>query len=520
MSDDAAAAGPRAASLPNRTDAASAASQRADDGIFPIKPVPIAVGLAIFLGLLALPAPEGLSPEGWRVVAVVGLMFAWWITEAIPLPVTALLPVALFPTFGINTVREAAAPFADPVIFLFMGGFLLALAMERWNLHRRVALNILRRTGSRQHNIIGGFMLATALCGMWVSNAATAVMIFPVAMSVAKLIEERGGSSQFPMALMLAVAYAASIGGVTTLIGTPPNAILAGTLNRAYGYDIGFAQWMIMGVPIAAVMLTGTWLILTRLAIRLDRGEIEGADALFRTQLDELGGWTRAEIRVAAIFALTAAAWALRTTITPYVPGLSDASISIFAALALFLTPSGGPNGGALIDWDTAKRLPWNILLLFGGGLSLAGAMASTGLDAWIGDQIGGYASGLPTIGIVLLITLVVLVMTEFTSNTATAAAFVPLFAVLAIGIGENPLLLAFPATLAASMTFMLPVATPPNALVFSSGYFTIGQMAAKGIWVNVLALVVITFMSYWLLITFFGVVVGEVPDWATGGAT
>ncbi len=486
----------------------------------PVKPIPVCVGIALFVAVLLLPAPADMSPEAWRLLAVAVLMIAWWITEAIPVAATALLPVALFPLVGATSAGDAATPYGDPIIFLFMGGFFLAMAMERWNLHRRIALNIVSRTGSQQHRIVGGFMLATAFCGLWVSNTATAVMMLPVALSVAKLIESKGGESQFPLALMLSVAYAASIGGIGTLIGTPPNALLAGALNQNYGYDIGFAQWMIFGMPIMLVMLFGAWLLLTRVSIRLDRSPIEGADELFRSQLEELGGWTPAQRRVAMVFGITATAWIFRTVLQNWIPGLSDASIAMLAAIALFIIPSGDKDGGGLVNWEMTKKMPWGILVLFGGGLSLSAAVVATGLDSWIGDQLGTYASALPTFGIVVLVALAVLIMTEFMSNTATAATFIPIVAGLSMSLGENPLLLMVPATLAASMTFMLPVATPPNALVFSSGYITIPQMARHGFLMNILSLVVITGLGYWLLVTFFGVVAGEMPDWALKGGS
>jgi solute carrier family 13 (sodium-dependent dicarboxylate transporter), member 2/3/5 len=486
---------------------------------FAFKPIPILIGAAIFLVLYLMPAPEGLEPEAWIVVAVAALMISWWITEAIPVPATALIPIALFPTLGATTAGAATSPYGDPIIFLFLGGFVLALAMERWSLHRRVALNIVSRTGSQQHRIVGGFMIATAFVSMWVSNTATAVMMLPVAVSVAGLMADREGSAKFSLSLMLGIAYAASIGGVATLIGTPPNALLAGALNQTYGYDLGFGQWMIVGVPVALVMLIGAWLLLTRITIRLDRGEVANASDLFSRELTSLGSWSQAEIRVGIVFVVTAVTWTFRTVLDDFIPGLNDTSIAIFAALALFLIPSGDRDGGALVDWDTAKRLPWGVLILFGGGLSLASAVTQTGLDVWIGAQLGFFASGLPLIGIVILVAVVVLVLTEFTSNTATAAAFIPLLAALAVNLGENPLLLTVPAALAASMAFMLPVATPPNALVFGSGFVTIPQMARQGLGLNILALVVIVTLAYGLMIAFFGITLGQLPDWATGAS-
>lgn len=484
---------------------------------FPFKPIPILIGAAIFLVLFLLPAPEGLEPQAWTVVAVAALMISWWITEAIPVPATALIPIALFPALGATSAGQATSPYGDPIIFLFLGGFVLALAMERWSLHRRVALNIVSRTGSQQHRIVGGFMLATAFVSMWVSNTATAVMMLPVAVSVAGLMTHQEGSAKFSLSLMLGIAYGASIGGVATLIGTPPNALLAGALNQTYGYDLGFGRWMIVGVPIALVMLVGAWLLLTRVTIRLDRGEIANASDLFARELSALGSWSPAEIRVGIVFVVTALAWTFRTVLDDFIPGLNDTSIAILAALALFVIPSGDRDGGALIDWETAKRLPWGVLILFGGGLSLASAVTQTGLDVWIGAQLGSVATGLPLIGIVILVAAVVLILTEFTSNTATAAAFIPLLAALAVNLGENPLLLTVPAALAASMAFMLPVATPPNALVFGSGFVTIPQMARQGLGLNLLSVVVISSLGYWLMITFFGVTIGQLPAWATG---
>ncbi len=484
---------------------------------FPMKPIPIFAGLALFLVFRMLPVPDGLSPEGWSVVAVAALMIVWWITEALPVAATAMAPIALLPILGAGTASQASSPYGDPIIFLFLGGFVLALAMERWNLHRRVALNIVSRTGSQQHRIVGGFMIATAFISMWVSNTATAVMMLPVAVSVVGLMEGRQHSDRFALSMMLAIAYSASIGGVATLIGTPPNALLAGALNQSYGYDIGFARWMIVGLPVAIVMLVAAWLLLTRISIRLDTTEIEDAGALFQRELSALGRWSKAEIRVGIIFLVTAFAWIFRTLLNEIVPGLNDTSIAIAAALALFLVPSGDAKGGALVDWATVKRLPWDVLILFGGGLSLAAAVTRTGLDGWIGSVLGGFAEPLPLIGIIVVVALVILILTEFTSNTATAAAFIPLLAALAISLGENPLMLTVPAALAASMAFMLPVATPPNAIVFGSGWVTIPQMARQGLWLNIAAVVVISTLVYGLLVGFFGVTVGLLPDWATG---
>ncbi|HEX2019912.1 MAG TPA: DASS family sodium-coupled anion symporter [Aurantimonas sp.] len=480
--------------------------------------VPAVIGLCLFFLVLLLPPPEGLGREAWGVVAVAVLMIVWWITEAVPVPVTALAPLALFPFIGARSMSEAAAPYADPVIFLFMGGFILAKAMEKWELHRRVALNIVSWTGSRQHHVVAGFMIATAFCSMWVSNTATTVMMLPIALSVAELLDPDGRSdSRFSIALLLGVAYAASIGGVATLIGTPPNALLAGSLNQAYGYDLGFGRWMLIGVPVALVMLLISWLLLTRFVVRLSTGEIEGARDIIASQFEGLGRWSRGEVLVGIVFVATAFLWVFRTALQPILPNLNDSSIAIAAAVILFLLPSGRKPGEAVLDWRTASTLPWGILLLFGGGLSLASAVAGTGLDQWIGEALGSAAAYLPLIGLAALIALVILLLTEFTSNTATAATFLPLVAALSLTLGENPLMLAVPAALAASMAFMLPVATPPNAIVFASGKMSIPTMAKVGAWHNLAALVVISSLGYLLLTTLFGVTISAVPDWALG---
>lgn len=492
-------------------------TKRAADPEPAFKPLPIAVGLAAFALVRLLPAPGGLADEAWTVIAVGVLMILWWITEAIPVPATALVPIVALPLLGIQPVGQVTAAYGDPVIFLFMGGFVLALAMERSELHRRIALNILARTGSRQDRVVAGFMAATMALGMWVSNTATAVMMLPVALSVASLLGDEGeDGKRFSLALLLAVAYAASIGGITTLIGSPPNAIVAGLMSQTYGYDITFARWMMVGIPVAIVMLVLCWLLLTRVAIRLPRTEVKGAHELIAAELERLGPWRSAEKRVAVVFVATALAWVFRSALETVLPGLSDAAISIACALALFLVPAGGGRKGALMDWDTAKNLPWGVLLLFGGGLALAAGVTQTGVDVWIGERLGEATVGLPLIAVVFLVVLVVLFLTEFMSNTATAAAFVPLVAALAISLGQNPLILAIPATFAAGMAFMLPVATPPNALVFGTGHVPIREMAKKGLWLNLVALAIVSTLAYALVLLVFDVTAGVVPEWAT----
>ena len=460
---------------------------------------------ALFLLLLLLPAPAGMSAEAWRTACVGLLMAAWWVTEAIPIPATALLPLALFPILGIASIGDAAVPYANPIIFLFLGGFILAGAMQRWELHRRIALTVVQALGTRPPQVVLGFMVATAFLSMWVSNTATAVMMMPIGLSVIALVaprDEHGdpGQLNFGTALMLGIAYAASIGGLATLIGTPPNALLAGYVQTTYGVEIGFGRWMLLGLPLVVVALPATWLLLTRVSFPIRIREIPGGRAAMRARLRELGAVSAAERRVALVFVATAVAWITRPLLEEAVPGLSDAGIAMAAALVLFLAPAGSSPAGVapprLMDWETAEELPWGVLLLFGGGLSLAAAVSDTGLADWIGSALSALDRW-PTIALVLTVTAVVLFLTELTSNTATAAALLPVLGPLAVTLGEDPLLLAVPAALAASCAFMMPVATPPNALVYGSGYVTIPQMVRAGFGLNLLFIVLITLAVY-----------------------
>ncbi len=474
------------------------------------KTIGLVLGIALFVLVIALPPPDGLALAPWRVAAIAILMATWWLTEAVPISVTALLPLLLFPTFGVAPIAEVAAPYADPLVFLFLGGFLIALAIERWNLHRRIALTVLSSVGAREDLQIGGFMLATAAISMWVSNTATAVMMLPVALSIVP----RGpdgvldpGKERFAVALLLGVAYGASIGGIATLIGTPPNALLAAFMNQNYGIEIGQLRWMLLGVPVSVVMLLLTWLLLTRVLLPVQRAELPGARAEIRRQLAQMGAASRAEKRVAVVFGLTALAWITRPLLQRIFPELqlSDTTIAIAGAVLLFLIPNGIERGRFLLTWQQAERLPWGVLLLFGGGLSLAAAVSGSGLAAWIGTQLEGL-QGVPPIVLVLTIAVLIIFLTELTSNLATSATFLPVVAALAATLDAPPLLLTIPTVLAASFAFMLPVATPPNAIVFGSGYLTVPQMAKVGVWLNLVGIVVIVGMLYLLLTPVFGV--------------
>lgn len=475
----------------------------------------LSAGTLLFALLLALPAPAGLDPAGWRCAAVAALMAAWWITEAIPIPATALLPLALFPVLGVAPIDAAAPPYANPIVFLFMGGFLLAIGMQRWQLHRRIALSVVLLVGTSPRRIVLGFLLATAFLSMWVSNTATAMMMLPIGVSVTALLHDDADPRlrrNFGIGLALAIAYGANVGGLGTLIGTPPNALLAGFFGETYGHEIGFAQWMAFGVPL---VLIGLPLVYAALLWSYPfRGlMLAGGGDLIRGELRALGRPSRAEISVAAVFLLVAAAWIAGPLLSGLVPGLSDAGIAMAGALVLFLIPAG-QGRGAVLDWRSAERLPWGVLILFGGGLSLADAIRRTGLADYIGGLLGGL-SGLPMVAVILAVALTILLLTEMTSNTATAAAFLPITASLALGLGENPLLLSVAAALAASCAFMLPVGTPPNAIVFGSGLVTLPQMARAGVVLNLVFAALITLLCYLLLPVVFGVAFGEVPAWA-----
>lgn len=470
----------------------------------PRKFIAIAVGVALLAVTIVVPPPAGLKPEAWLVAGVALLMATWWITEAVPIPATALLPLVLFPLLGVVPIRNAAAPYADPIIFLFLGGFIIGAGMQRWKLHERIGLGVVARVGGHAGvspaRLCGGFLLATAFLSMWISNSATAIIMLPVAMSVLSLLDRKGSIEpeirhRLGLSLMLSVAYGASIGGLATLIGTPPNALLAAYLAREHQIVVGFARWMIIGVPIAIVLLLLAWLVLIRMFPMPATLAGEAAHSI-DGELQRLGAMQAPEFRVALVFGLTAAAWIMRPLFAGLVPGLDDTMIALIGALLLFLLPAGDGHGSRLLDWSGLKSLPFDVLILFGGGLSLAAAISSSGLAEWIGQTLGGL-SAWPVLLLIAVVTVAMLFLTELTSNIASAATFIPIGGAIAVGIGLDPAMLALPLALAASCAFMLPVATPPNAIVFSSGQITIGDMARVGIWMNAISAVVIIAITY-----------------------
>ncbi|MGW3945733.1 SLC13 family permease [Micrococcus endophyticus] len=507
----------------------------------------LVAGPLLAIGLFLL-MPGDLAVWPRLVAATAVLMGVWWMTEALPIPATALLPLVVFPlgvpaaeSDGGVTFDSIGASYGNNIIFLFMGGFMLALAMQRWNLHRRIALGVLKLMGAKTVNLVLGFMIATGFISMWVSNTATAVMMLPIGVSILVLVQRYGTEdalaadavpaaeqsapgeaptqaeirsltkSNFGTALMLGIAYAASIGSLGTIIGTPPNTLLAGHMAAEHGIEIGFGQWMLVGVPIAVVLLLACWLLLTRVLFRPEIDEVPGGRDLIAAELARLGRMSAPEAKVLVIFVLAALAWITVPLLSEYVLGLdspllSDAAIAMVVGLVLFLLPAGGGAGRGvrLLDWEAAKELPWGVLLLFGGGLALSGQFSKSGLSTWLGEQVRSLGE-IPVWVLVVIAAIGILLLTEMTSNTATAATFLPVASGVALGTGVEPLMLAAPVALAATCAFMLPVATPPNAIAYGSGYVTIGQMVKGGVWLNIIAAVLISVASMTLLVWVFG---------------
>ncbi|WP_121020827.1 SLC13 family permease [Helicobacter vulpis] len=497
--------------------------------------------LEVIKSILSKP---GLKLDSLPIVAGVAvLMGVWWMSEAIELVATALLPLVLFSALGVASFKEVGASYGSPIIFLFMGGFVLAMAMQRWNLHSRIALRIILFVGTSPRALVGGFMLATAFLSMWVSNTATAVMMMPVGLSVLNLVAKllqgqeplskpqslddplsykstHGGAlhtimhktkealptptprTNFSICLMLGIAYSASIGSLATLIGTPPNALLAGYMQEAFHLKIGFGQWMILGVPIALLMLIGAWFLLTYVIFPIKIKEIPGGKEVIAKELQKLGPMSPGEIWVACLFALACLSWIFLGTLL-HVMGIKivnlDSIIAMAIALILFIIPVQQTR---LIDWDTMKKLPWDVLLLFGGGLALSAQFGKSGLSLWIGHQVAHF-SNLPLLLLIVLVAALVIFLTEVTSNTATAAAFLPVIGGVALGLGyehAQALFFTIPVALAATCAFMLPVATPPNAIAYGSGYVRIQDMIKAGLWLNVLGIALISAITYALV--------------------
>ncbi|WP_318312773.1 SLC13 family permease [Flagellimonas crocea] len=447
---------------------------------------------------------EGLSDQGRDILAATVWIGIWWVFEVLPIAVTALLPIILFPLMDTIPLGDTTASYGDKYVFLYMGGFMLAMAIEKWNLHRRIALYIIKAIGTNMYTIVLGFMVATAFLSMWISNTATTVMVLPMAVSIVKQLKDNPQTPEnenkiFSKLLMLSIAYAASIGGIATLIGTPPNLVFAGFVQKTYGVDISFWQWMKFGLPVSAVLLVLAWLYLTRLAYPLGKARFPGGKKEINRLLSELGPMGKEEKMVLFVFVFTALCWITRSfLLQKFIPNIDDTIIAIGAAILLFIIPANR-SGEPLIKWNEAVKIPWGIILLFGGGMAIAKGFQETGLASYLGAQMT-FFDGFPLFMLILLVITCINFLTEVTSNLATTAMMLPVLAPLALTLGINPYLLMVACTSAASCAFMLPVATPPNAVVFGSGYLRIPDMVRTGFFMNILSIILMSVAVFYLL--------------------
>jgi len=490
------------------------------------------LGLVVFAGFFLFSPPADMNDKAWNMAAATTLMAIWWVSEAVHPSVTALVPLALFPLLHILTPQEVSTAYADQVLFLFLGGFIIALAIERCHLHHRIALQVLNRVGTSPHSLTLGIMGTTAAISMWVSNVATTLIMLPIALAVLDHAQSQGYDTKkgFGTALMLMVAYGASIGGIGTPVGTPPNVIFLGAFTKLFpeAPQIGFLRWMLFGVPAAALLTLVAWTYLSYVAFPYSASGWHANKEFLRERLQALGPMSAEEKKVALLAATTALLWIFRENLPLggiTIPGWSqflpppvtiqDSTVSMFMALLLFFIPADRKAGTFLMDWETAERLPWGVLLLLGGGLALAAGVEKTGLAAWLGSQLSLVGS-LPSLSVILAVTVLTTWVTEFASNTATATLMMPVLAATAQAMQMDPLLLMIPATFAASVcNFMLPSATGPNAIVFASGHVTVPQMVRAGIVLDLLCSVLLTALIYVIGIGVFGISLGSLPPWA-----
>jgi len=470
-------------------------------------------GPLIFIVTLLFFHPEGLTKEANAVLATTLWMAVWWILEVIPIAATALLPIIVFPMTGALSLEKATSGYSNPMVYLFLGGFLIAVTIEKWNLHRRIALNIIKWVGTSMNNIILGFMLATAFLSMWISNTATTVMMMPIGLAVVKHFNEKHHDGALGKVMMLAIAYSSSIGGIATLIGTPTNVILSGVVAETYGVVISFSEWMLFALPFAIGLLFLCWRYLVSGAFRDIAHTVasEGRAEIHR-QLAALGPVSPEEKRIFVVFFLVALAWVSQGFLLDKImPGIGDTVIAVAGALALFLIPAPSRAGETLLDWQTAETIPWGILILFGGGMALATGFKDTGLADWLGGQLT-LLHAVPYFLLLMILILAVNFLTEVTSNVATASMILPVLAGLAFSLGVHPLGLMVGASLAASCAFMLPVATPPNAVVFGSGYLKITDMVRTGLLMNLVSTVLLTLLVYYFLPLVWGIDLSTFP--------
>ncbi len=464
------------------------------------KKIGLILGPLLFVLVMLFFNPENLNPEAKSILASTIWIAIWWITECVPISVTALLPIVLFPITGGLDIKSTTASYGHNLVFLFVGGFIIALAIEKWNLHKRVALNIIKFTGTKKSRIILGFMIATAILSMFISNTATTIMILPVGLAIISKVSENNNSFEninFGKSLMIAIAYSASIGGMATLIGTPPNMIFAGVVKESYGIEIGMLEWSKFGLPVSLFLLIICWIYLTKIAFSFeDKNQISGKQEI-NNQLKKLGKFSNEEFKVAIIFGMTAFGWIFRKQLVKIIPFLDDTIIAITFAVLLFIIPD--KKYKPLLNWEDTVKLPWGILLLFGGGMAIASAFGKSGLALWIANLLSTM-DGVSLFMLILIIVASINLLTELTSNMATTAMLLPVLVTMALAINVHPYFLLVSATLAASCAFMLPVATPPNAIVFGSGLLKIEDMFKKGVWMNLFSIIIITLIVYYIL--------------------
>jgi len=468
-----------------------------------IKIISLLSGVAIAF-LLWLVNPFNVDPGALKVLAVAGLMITWWVTEALPMAVVALLPLILFPLLQISSMEDTAAPYANPVIFLFMGGFMIGLAIEKWNLHRRIALNIIRITGTSGDRIVLGFILASGLLSMWLSNTATTMMMFPIAVSVIHVMRENnkgdGNIANFSLTIMLAIAYASNFGGIATIIGTPPNVAYVGYIEKKYSFNVDFLNWMLICTPLAILLLISLYWVMVKWLFPNRIKSDFATKQLIKDELLALGPVSSNEKRVLVIFISTALLWITKDIINvaqSFIK-LNDTIIAVTGAVALFICPAKGEKSDAILEWDDTQKMAWGILLLFGGGISLANGLENAGLMQELGQWLSQFAGN--QFILVLVITIVTIFLSEVMSNVAQVIVFAPVVSSMADAIGMNPLLLGIPMTLAASCASMLPMGTPPNAIVFASGHIKLKQMTKAGFVMNIMAVILITLFCWFLL--------------------
>ena len=468
------------------------------------------LGPIFFTAILLFVPEDFISPGAYHVLAVGAWMITWWISEASPVAITALLPLMIFPALGVMNISSSTAPYANPSVFLFMGGFMIALALEKYKLHERFAINLIRLTGTSGNGIILGFTLSTAIISMWISNTATALMMLPIATSVITLLRKKDseagthiskGERYFALGLMLSIGYAASIGGMATKIGTPPNVVFDGFVKQFYHHDITFGKWMMIGFPVAALITSSTYFIITRVLFPNHLSTVQGSDMLIREKLAELGRIKKEEKLVLVVFCITSFFWIFQIRLNALVGSeiFNDTNIAMFGGLLMFTLPVKLSENKFLLTWEDTKHLPWGILILFGGGICLAKGMEATNIIKSIGDYISQQRH-LPTWALLLILITMAVVLTEFMSNVALVTIFIPVVFAIAEGLNLNPILLGLPVTFAASCAFMFPISTPPNAIVFASGHIKMKDMMRAGLLLNIASILLIWMLSVLLL--------------------